>query len=185
MDWPVIITIVLGSSLLGVILNNVLGWLIKRNERANHATFIALNLAHQFERYAYECLSVSEDHETAESSDGHAGVYINIIPKLHQLQDVDYRVFNLPILDKVFDFPQQIDFAQNSLSFAFEVLYGGDAVKEGYRSCLLLAREALTIADAIRGKYKLEKRQLKFGEYSVRDRLREKLVKNKMENKRG
>ncbi|BCA79288.1 hypothetical protein [Desulfuromonas sp. AOP6] len=181
MDWSTIITIILGSSLLGAILTNISGWLVKRRERSNHATFVALNLAHLFEKYAYSCLSATEDHDTAESSGGYAGDYIQKILELPELPDYDYRVFDLPILDKVFDFPQQIGFAAKNLSFAFEVLDGEDAVREGYKSCLQLAREALVIADAIRGKYSLEKRQLKFGEYSVRERLREKLSKLKVD----
>jgi hypothetical protein len=180
LDWSAIITIVLGSSLLSAILNNFFVWLVKHTEESTHATFIALNLAHLFEKYAYACVSASEDHDTAESSDGHVGAYINNILELPELPNYEYRIFDLSILDKVFDFPQQINFAKKNLSFAFQVLDGEDAVKEGHKSCLLLAREALNISDSLRKKYDLEKRQLEFGEYSVRERLRESLAKMKV-----
>lgn len=176
MDWSTIVTIVLGSSLLGTLFNSIVGYWTKRKESNNHATFIALNIAHIFEKYAENCLSVSMDHENYKSSNGHIGDYIKKIPKLAKLPEYDYKVFDLPLLDEVFDFLQRIEFAQNNFSFAFEVLDGEEAVEEGNKSCLLLAQKALSIADKIRKKYKLQKRELKFGEfYSVRDEISTKL----------
>lgn len=179
MEWPTIITIVLGSSFLGAVLTNVAGWLIKRSERSNQATYLALNIAHLLEKYSYECLSVTDDHDTAKSSDGHAGVYINKIPKFPKLPEFDYRVLDPKNLDKIFDFPQQVCFASDCITSAFEFLDGEDAVEEGYKSCLKLAQESLNIADNLRQKYKLKKRPLVFENYSVRVRISEKLKETK------
>ena len=178
MDWSAIITIVLGSSLLGALLNSIAGYWIKRKESAYHATFIALNLAHLFEKYAEKCLSVSIDQEHVISSAGHIGAYINKIPEMASFPDYDYKLFDLALLDNVFDFRQQIEFAQKNLSFAIEILDGEEIAEQGYESCLQLAQTSLTIADAIRAKYNLEIRKLKFGNYySVRDQINEKLKK--------
>jgi len=87
----------------------------------------------------------------------------------------DYQVFDLTILDTVLDFPQQVSFANESVSFLFNVVDDEVAVKEAYESSLKLASKALSIADSIRQRYGLAKRSLRFGEYSVRDRLNEKL----------
>ena len=177
LDWFTITTIVLGSSFLGAVLTNLAGWAIRRAERFRQANYLGLHLAYVFESFAYTCLSAVEDHDTAESSDGHAGGYIKKIPEFPRLPDFDYRDFDLSILDKVFDFPQQVSFA--NLLFEFEVLDGEDAVEEGYKSSLKLAQDSLSIADRIRSRYKLTKRALEFGDYSVRQRLKEKATRVK------
>jgi hypothetical protein len=179
LEWSTIVTIVLGSSFLGAVLTNLVAWQLKRTEHSSQATYLALNLAHIFEQFTYACLSAVEDHETAKSSKGCAGKYVTKLPEFPKLPDYDYRVFDLTILDKIFDFPQKIGFASESLSSAFEVMDDEDASKEGYRSCLELARESLSIADSIRKRYGLAERSLRFGEYSVRDRLDEESLKVK------
>ena len=175
MDWSTIITIVLGSSVLGAALNSLLGWLTKRADRTSQATYMALNLSHLFEKYAYVCLSALESHDAAEIFREEIGAYIKKVPDFPELPDYEYQVFDLVILDKVFDFPQQVNFAAESLSSAFEILDGQDALWEGYKSCLELASEALAIADEIRQRYRLKTRSLSFGRYSVRGRISERV----------
>lgn len=175
MDWSTIVTIVLGSSFLGVALNNFVGWWRKRAEETNQATYLALNLAHLLEQYTYDCLSAANDHDMAERFGEEMGSYIQKVPELSQLPDGNYRVFDLELLDKIFDFQKQVCFANESLAFAFDALDGEDAIAEGYKSCLKLAQESLQIADSIRRHYRLKNRPLKFGGYSVRQHLREKL----------
>lgn len=85
MEWSTAVTIILGSSVLGAALNHLVGWKQKNSDTKNQATFIALNLAHLFEQYAYSCLSAAEDHDTAESSGGHARTYIKDIPPFPDL----------------------------------------------------------------------------------------------------
>lgn len=140
---------------------------------------MALNLAHLFEKYAYVCLSAVESHDNAESSGEQVGAYIKKVPDFPELPDYEYQVFDLVLLDKVFDFPQQINFAAEGLSSAFEVLDGEDALCEGCMSCLKLASEALVIADEVRQRYKLKRRSLSFGRYSVRRQISEKVSKMK------
>ena len=176
MEWSTAITIILGSSVLGAALNNFVGWNQKKSDRTTQATFIALNLAHLFEQYSYACLSAAEHHDTAESSGGYAGTYIKDIPPFPDLPDYEYQVFDLGILDTVFDFPHQVSFAVEGFSFMFEVLDGEDALKEGYKRCLTLARQSLLVADSIRQRYNLKPRSMSFGDYSARKRITEKLA---------
>lgn len=175
MDWTAIIAIVLGSSVLGAVLNNLVNVLLRRIKRSNQATFIALNIAHQFEQYASDRLSDAFDHDNAESSNNQIGEYINSIPVLPHLPKEDYRVFDLTLLDSILDFQQQVHFANKSLSFARLVLDNEEALAEGYQSTLKLASESLRIADEVRQRYQLKKRLLEFGGYSVRKGLKEKL----------
>lgn len=100
--------------------------------------------------------------------------------KIHnfpELPKFDYLVLAPDIIDEVFDFPQQVCFASECFTSSFDFLDGEDAIEEGYRSSLKLAQRSLDLADKIRNKYRLEKRKLKFGEYSVRTRISEKLQK--------
>lgn len=175
MDWSTAITIILGSSVLSAFLNHFVSWHQKRAKRIKQATFIALDLAHFFERYSYACLAVAEEHESAEATDGYAGIYIKSIPAIPGLPEYDYQVFDLGLLDKVFDFPQQVVFAAESLSYAFESLDGEDALRLGYKHCLQLARNSLLLADEIRQRYNLTERSLCFGDYSVRQKINDKV----------
>lgn len=174
LDWFTITTIVLGSSFLAAVLTNLVAWLIRRAELLRQANYLALNLAYSFEKYAYLCVSAVEDHDVAEDSYGNVGRPVTAIPEFPKLPDADYRVLYLKLLDRVFDFPQHVNFATESLSFAFHVLNGDEAVEEGYKHCLKLGRESLSIADSVRDRYGLPYRSLRFGEYSVRERIKEK-----------
>lgn len=171
MEWSAIATIVLGSSLLGAILNNVVGWWLKRSENSRNSKYISLSLAYIFEGFAYTCLSVIEDHDTAVSSSGFAGESLTRVPNFPALPEFDYQVLDLSILDTVLDFPQQVRFANEAISFLYEVADKDDGIKEAYMSSIKLATDALAIADRIRQRYCLTKRSLRFGDYSVRDRL--------------
>ncbi len=174
MEWTAIFTIVLGSSFLGAILTNAVGWLRKHVESSNHARYLALHLAHIFEKYSYMCLSVVEDHDAAESSYGNVGKFLDRIPTFSDLPDFDYRVLDLELLDRILEFPQQVIFAGEDFSFSWVVMDRDDAIYIGYKSCVQLAQQSLQISDMVRKKYKLATRALKYGEYSVRERLNEK-----------
>jgi hypothetical protein len=175
LDWATIATIVLGSSFLGAVFTNLSGLLIRYREHTRQANYVGLHLAYVFETFAYTCLSAAEDNDTAKSSGGHVGNYIKNVPAFPELPDFDYRYLDLGILDSVYDFPGQVLFANASMSFAWQVLDDEELMEEGYKTTLKLAQDSLFIADRIRDRYKLPKRGLEFGGYSVRERIVEML----------
>ena len=179
MDWSTIFTIVLGSSFLGTILNTFVGWRLKRSENLKISNYIALKLAYLFEGFACKCLSAAEEHDLAISSNEHAGKYMTRVPEFSKLPEFDYQVFDLKLLDKVFDFPNQVIFANESISFLFDVAGMDEGSKEAYKNSLKLAKNSLEIADKIRSQYDFVQRSLSFGDYSVRDNIKERLKKFK------
>lgn len=179
MEWSTIVTIIFGSSLLGAILNNFVGLWLKRSDISRTSNYIALQLAYMFEGFSYACLSAVEDHDLAVDSRETSGKYLNRVPEFPPLPEFNYQVFDLSILDNVLDFPHQVRFANEAISFLFDVTDNDEAIKEAYKSSLTLASESLKIADKIRKQYNLTQRALKFGEYSVRERIAEKSKKLK------
>ena len=180
MEWSAIITIVLGSSLLGTILNSLVSWYLKRSENSKISNYIAFKLAYLFEKFACTCLSAAEEHDLAVSSNNNAGEYLISVPEFPTLPEFEYKFFDLNLLDIIFDFPDQVTFANESISFLFDVAGMDDGSKEAYESSLKLARNSLSIANKIRLRYKLGQRSLSFGNYSVRDKINERIknIKN-------
>ena len=179
MDTSTVLTIILGSSLLSAVLTNVVSVLKSKNETKSRVNHVALNIAHMLEKYTYDCMSALDDHCNAKSSNGNIGDLLSKIPIFPELPDYDYKNFDLHLLDRIFDFQQQVIFASQSLSFSFDVLDGEEACDHGYDLCLKLAINSLCLADCIRKKYRFKYRDLSFGDYSIRDRLKEKTAKNK------
>jgi hypothetical protein len=175
-DWQTVTQIVFGSSVLGAVLNNAVASWLKSLESSRKSKYLALNLAYVFEGFAYGCLSAIEDHDLAEASEQNLGQHIMRVPEFPQLPEFDYQVLDLAILDTVLDFPQCVSFANEGTSFLFEVADDYDAMMDAYKSSVKLAIDALCIGDMIRKRYGLTKRSLKFGSYSVRDRLNGKLT---------
>jgi len=174
MDWPTVITIVLGSSVLGAIINSIISLVFARRERDRHNCYIALILAHDFEQYAHHCFNIVCDDELHESSGGHAGKPLDYPPEPKKLPEENYRNFDIKLLDTIIEFPQKVAFAKDEVVFLFEVNNDEDAHETSCENTIKLASIALNIADRLRQKYSLPARDLKFGEFDLRKALNDK-----------
>lgn len=171
MNWPTILTIVFGSSVLSTAMTVSINWIYKKQERSRNNSYIALSLSHSFERYAHRCIGIVSDDQLYISSGGHAGNRMGMPPKPFDLPDDNFRDFDLYLLDRLFEFPQKVFFATDEVSFLAEVSDEEDARSTSAKNTIELAHIAITLADQLRKKYNLPKRTLKFGNYDLRKEL--------------
>lgn len=174
MEAGAIATIILGSGVTSSIVNALFTIKGKRNDSTRQNNHLALAFAHLFEQYTYTCLMALDEHDTYESSNGRGGESLSRVPTLPDLPEGEHQYFDIQLLDEIYDFPQQIDFANVSVTTVANYVGGDEAFDECYKSTLELTRTSLSLADKIRARYKLKPRALSFGSFSMRDRLREK-----------
>ena len=175
MDWPTIITIVLGSSVLGAAMTSLISWYSQKRERRRYNSFIALSLSHAFEKYAHSCLDIVSDDELYRSSGGHAGNPMGTPPKAFDLPEENFREFDINLLDSIFEFPQKVSFATDEVAFIASVVDDREAHGTSYKNTIELANNAISLADQLRNKYNLPKRPLRFGEFDLREELKKRM----------
>lgn len=176
MDWPSVITIILGSSLLGALLTNLSSWILSSRQRNRHNQFLALTLAHALEKYSYDCMNAIEDHDLHQQSGGHAGKTLGYPPEVMKLPDEQFRDFDLALLDAVLDFPQRIAFATEEIGFLADVADDDAVIEKSYQNTIRLASEAVALATRLRARYGLARPDLNFGEYDLRQLIDEKVA---------
>jgi hypothetical protein len=175
MDWPTIITIVLGSSVLGTAMTIMINWYSQIRERGRYNSFLALTLSHAFEKYAHSCLDIVSDDELYRSSGGHAGNPIGTPPKPFDLPAENFRDFDINLLDSIFEFPQKVSFATDEVVFIASVVDADEAHDTSFKNTVELANHAISLADRLRNKYNLHQRVLRFGEFDLRKELKKKM----------
>lgn len=176
MDWPSVLTIILGSSVLGALLTNLSSWIVSSRERKRHNQFLALTLAHALEKYSYDCMNAIEDHDLYQQSGGNEGNTLGYPPEVMKLPDEQFRDFDLALLDAVLDFPQRIAFAREEVRFLADVADDDSVSEKAYQNTIRLASEAVALATRLRARYGLARRDLNFGEYDLRQLIDEKVA---------
>lgn len=175
MDWITIITIILGSSVLGTIMSSMFSWYVQKHQRKRRNSYIALLLSHSFEKYAHKCLTEVSEDELYRSSGGHAGAELGLPPKLFDLPDENFQEFNIKILDSIFEFPQKVSFAIDEVGFISTVADDDEAHWTSRNNTIELANDAISLADKLRRKYNLPIRKLKFGRFDLREEVKKRL----------
>jgi hypothetical protein len=175
MDWPSVLTIILGSSLLGAILTNLSHWIGSSSQRKRHNQFLALTLAHALEKYSYDCMNAVVDHDLHQQSGGNAGKALGYPPEAMELPDETFKDFDLALLDAVLDFPQRVAFATEEVRFLGDVA-DDEASSKSCQNTIKLASEAVALATRLRMRYGLAHRDLNFGEYDLRQFIDEKVA---------
>jgi hypothetical protein len=141
----------------------------EKRERTEATKYLALQLAILLEAYVIECAEGVSSHQTADEYDGHAGARLGTVLKLPDLPVGDaYRFLDPDLLNSVLAFPQRCLLAQRASEFWDDVV--GD--REAYyntvkQNCLRMGSEALDISRALRGKYNLPGRSLRFDRWDI------------------
>ena len=151
----------------------------RRQERADDAEYLAIQLAFAFESYALACTENLTNHQLSADNDGYAGKQISKLPPLPPLPESDgYRLLSRSLLHRVLEFPQRQNLAEQEAAFWWDVLGEQDSVTTSLkRSTVKLGHRALEVADALRKEYSLTTRDLRHGEFDPREYLREQLRK--------
>jgi hypothetical protein len=176
MDWPSVLTIILGSSFLGALLTNLSSWIISSRQRKRHNQFLALTLAHTLEKYSYDCMNAVVEHDLHQQAGGHAGKAFGYPPDAMKIPDEPFKDFDLALLDASLDFPQRVAFATEEVKFLGNVVDDDVASATSCQNTIKLASEAVTLATRLRKHYGLARRDLNFGEYDLRQFIDEKVA---------
>jgi len=143
-----------------------------RNKRATRLE--ALNVAILLEGYAIACANKIADHETAQSSDGHAGQYMASIPDLPELTvTVGFlRPKKASVANKLLMFPQAIKQADQEAGFWWDVVGDIECARNAAKNCTAkIGLESISLAQQLRSAFDLPERKLIFGKYDVSEQL--------------
>jgi hypothetical protein len=165
-----VLTSALVASVVGPVIN---AWIESRKARSG-TRLEALTAAIALEGYAIACADHIAKHETAASSDGHAGSYIATLPSLPE--PIVVAGFRQPrraaVADRLLMLPQTIQQADQDLAFWWDVV--GDHAAAGHAALRHTARiglDSLALAADIRAAFALPSRRLTFGDYDVQHTL--------------
>lgn len=163
-----ILAIVAGSSVISALVTIAVETLRRRFASQRHDDHLAMKIAFLVEDYAIDCAHALADHDTAIQSSGAAGKHLGSPPKMASLPDDDYSSFEQNLLAKLLDFPQRVRMAVDEVEFDFGVVGQESAQETAYKRTVELAQLALSIGDSLRAKYKLPRRDLVYGQFSIR-----------------
>jgi hypothetical protein len=147
-----IITLALGSSVVGSLVAQGFTSFRERQSSRRQASYLALRLATIFEKYAHDASGIISEMDDYENSGGQMGGYASELPKLSELPDEKERWRDLPVSfsSRVLGFEPYRQTVQGGIDNCFEIV----GVPEGYAEiraqCAKLGCRALDIARDLR-----------------------------------
>jgi hypothetical protein len=166
-----LVTVFLGSGAAIAVSKMIFEYRKDHQQRADATEYLAIQLAFLLEGYAIECANKANDHRIAKQSDGHAGALIGSIPMPPPFPEGDaYKLLDRTLLNDLLDFPQRCQMANEAAMFLWDVVGDEDsccvAMEE---NTVQMGGRAVAIAKKFRIKYKLDSRDLSFGEWDIAD----------------
>jgi hypothetical protein len=175
------ITVFLGSGASFALLNFASQVWKDRRQRQH----VALQIAFHLEAYAIECEKQHSDNSLVNASGGSAGAEITGIPELAPYPSADQlRLLYPQTLNRLYAFPQECLIANRSVQDTFEFVDSDAANEAAADGAIVMASNALQIAQGVRHHYNLEPRRLQFDGWSIEEyfeREQEKIRKRKAE----
>lgn len=171
-------TVVTSAVIATVVGATINAWLDARKTQSS-TRFDALRAAIALEGYAITCAERIADHETAVSSDGHAGSFMGNVPTLPELTVVAgfLRPRKASVANRLLMLPQEIRQADQVAEFWWDVVGDEDAARNAATlHTATLAIQALALASDVRTVFGLPTRDLVFGAHDVREFLEERRV---------
>lgn len=165
--FSTVVTSALVATIVGALINAwIESWKAKRTNKLD-----ALTIAVELEGYAIICSDKLADHDTAVSSEGHAGRLLASVPDLPQLSVVAgfFRPRKASLANRILVFPQEVHQADQNIAFWWDVVGDHDAMRnEAVAQVAKIGLKSLNLAGDIREEFMLPKRSLVFGKYDVR-----------------
>jgi len=200
MDWlsfaETVLAVLVGGGLLTVIIQQFFNKRQKREEDLAVVKYLALRLAFLFEGYAVDCADKLADHNLADESGAHAGSFIGKVPEIISLPlEGGHKLLDQGLLNDIFDFPQRCIMANRNAMFWEEVVGDRDCCTNALaQNTVDMGARAMDIGKRLREMYKLDFRQLSYGDFDMGKFLegeltdlkehKEKLRKRREEKKR-
>ena len=161
-----VVTSALVATVAGAIIN---AWLDGRKSKRN-TRLDALSTAVALEGYAITCANKLVDHDTAVSSEGHAGSFLGSFPQPPQLPVVSGFLgpHKATVANRIMAFHQEVDQANQEANFWWSVVGDEDAAQVAIvQQVAKVGLDSLTLASDIRAAFNLPVRNLVFGTYDV------------------
>lgn len=174
-----VISTVVTSALVATVAGAAITEWIQNRKRKSSARFAALSAAIGLEGYGIECAERIAAHDLAVSSGGHAGSFVGSLPDLPDLPELSIvagfvRRRKAVLIDRLMALPQQKRQADQYVAFWWDVTADIDdtrdkaAVETGH-----IGLHAIVLANELRAEFGWAARELKFGDFNVKDALEE------------
>jgi hypothetical protein len=165
------IQLILGSSFVSAVTSQLLQARQKNKDTTKAVRFAALNLSHQLEDYAFECMEEFSDDDLFTQSNRQAGAWAKI-PDFTIPKD-DFSKFPIPLVDQLFSLPKDIRSAQKEVEFVAGIAGDlDDARSIAVRHVISLGIKTLELSCQIRAEYNLPERTVPYGSGNLMDALK-------------
>ncbi|WP_306591776.1 hypothetical protein [Geothrix sp. 21YS21S-4] len=171
-----LLTTIITSSLVATITGAIINGYIEDRKSKQSVRFEALAIAVALEGYAIICANKISAHNTAVTSEGAASLLLRSVPKFPQFSGV-IRFFGprkMSLANRIMMFSQEVYQANQSVAFWWEVVGDLEAMyQEAKIQGAKMGLQSLDLARDIREEFKLPHRILIFGDYDIRQLLKE------------
>lgn len=154
MDWSVVVTLVLGSSVVAVLTTKVVDLLAFRNQRKSRAGYLAIRVAIAYETFAQDCANVVSDIRTFKESKGAGGESDPPMPNLPELPTDDdlWRSLDPKFVARVLGLPNKL---KESLAYIHYMADSRDPDDgtDVYEQAVLRGHEAAVLSRELREGY--------------------------------
>lgn len=177
-NMQVVLAAIFGSGVTSAVVTFALNSWHVGSKSKRSAAYLAQKIAFILERYAILAADSLGDHDAAIITDGHHGTTASKLTLFSELpESQDYDKLDAKILDRVLDFPDQIQLANSAIDQLFDFEGGEEAVAYAAKATNEIALSAIAIATELRLKNGLPKRNLDFEGYQVHKWLKDRLAK--------
>ncbi len=171
MEASTIIQIVLGSSLVSALTSQAIQFWQKKNEITKIREFAALNLSHQLEDYAFECMERFSDDDLATQSKGAADEWADI-PDFSLPKD-DFSKFPIDLADALFALPKEIKSVKKEVEFLNGTVGDLDEARRvTTRGLIRFGIKSLKLSERVRDIYDLPARKAPYGSGTLMEALK-------------
>lgn len=166
--WQTFISVGLGSGFALGVTKFFFDWFKDWRDRRGKQQFFALRLASTLEGFAIRCARNVSSHQMHAEHDGNVGGPISGIKPPQFPENTPYELIDPSLVDAIFDFPQRCEMAEEAAYFWWDVVGDSDAYSEALEeNTIEVGVLALLIARRLRTKYRLQSRNLTFGQWSI------------------
>lgn len=190
MDWGEILKPLIGAALgSGFAFAGLRLWFDyakDHKQRDEKAKFLAVQIVYHLEEFVTICADALVLDEVAEDSGQQSGNHLTAVPDFAELPKGDsYQLLPLPLVERIYAFPQQVKSAQGSVHFAWDVADPSDAMDEAEKQTFFIAERALQLALDVRTTYQMGRQAVGTPGWDIGDYIRAGARRHRGEGLRG
>lgn len=173
LSWKEVLGFSVTAGIVTWLLNTVFTVGKELLQKRKNSRYDSLRVALALEHFAMGCARAISDYADWDASQGSVGSQLSKLPELILSKEVDWKELDTALVEDILSLPNQVDQANGSIEFMWQIACPGDEVTEGPEQAGLLGYRAFVLAERLRYRYKLPSASQKMNRWDYVKVLRE------------